>query len=612
MELKKLPFLEPFFNGFSSSKRKIFSSFSLGVGSSLLILSLIYLYAPVDISLFQPLFQGFGSSSSSAPITTSTNSGSNGWPLGDILKGSNVSSDLNLRVSTHQGNSSESSKNTTFLSSNGGEQNMHKVNLPEVSNKSSFSSSNGRGEQKINAGNFTELRENGTLISKGGSVDDKTPIGSLNVTSGKESHQQQLPIDGKNTTTEVKKSDQSGDKESVINKEKAKEVTENNKVTSSNNESGISSPDKVVSTNSGNLRVLPDLNEKCDVYKGRWVRDENKPYYPPGSCPHIDKDFDCHLNGRPDGDYLRWRWQPDDCNMPSLNAIDFLERLRGKRIIFVGDSLNRNMWESLVCMLRHGVGNKSRVHERSGQTHFKGGQSLYDFRYEGYNCSVQFVSAPFLVRESFAKHANGTTETLRLDLMDKTSSAFRDADVVVFNTGHWWTHEKTSKGENYYQEGTHLYPNLDVMDAFKKALTTWGRWVDKNINANRTQVIFRGYSVTHFKGGQWNSGGKCHNESEPIFNETFLAKYPPKMKIVEDVLKQMKTPVIYMNISRLTDFRKDGHPSIFRMEYKTEEERIAAVHSQDCSHWCLPGVPDTWNELLYASLLKLGKGTWRN
>ncbi|KAI3837678.1 hypothetical protein MKW98_027037, partial [Papaver atlanticum] len=311
MELKKLPFLEPFFHGFSSGKRKIFSSFSIGVGSSLLILSLIYLYFPVDISLFQPLFQGFGSSSSTAPITTSTNSGSNGWPLGDILKGSNVSSDLNLRVNTHQGNSSESSKNTTFLNSNGGEQNTHKGNLPEVSNNSSFSSSNGKGEQKINVGNFAELRENGTLISKGGSVDDKTPIGSLNVTSsGKESQQQQQqPIDGKNTTTEVK--NQSGDKESVVNKEKAKEVTEKDKVTSSNNESGISSPD-----NSGNLRVLPDLNEKCDVYKGRWVRDENKPYYPPGSCPHIDRDFDCHLNGRPDGDYLRWRWQPDDCNMP--------------------------------------------------------------------------------------------------------------------------------------------------------------------------------------------------------------------------------------------------------------------------------------------------------
>ncbi|KAI3970473.1 hypothetical protein MKX01_024120, partial [Papaver californicum] len=314
MELKKLPFLEPFFNGFSSGKRKIFSSFSLGVGSSLLILSLIYLYAPVDISLFQPLFQGFGSSSSAAPTTATS---SNGWPLGDILKGSNVSSDLDVRVKTHQGNSSESSKNTTFLSSNGVETKTHRGNLPEVSNNSSFMSSNGGGEQKINVGNSTKVKKNGTVISEGGSFDQKTPIGNLNVTSSGKESQQQLPIDDKNSTTEVKKSiDQSGDKESVVSKEKAKEVTEKDKVASSNNGSGISSPDKVVSTNGGNLGVLPDLNEKCDVYKGRWVRDENKPYYPPGSCPHIDRDFDCHLNGRPDGDYLRWRWQPDDCNMP--------------------------------------------------------------------------------------------------------------------------------------------------------------------------------------------------------------------------------------------------------------------------------------------------------
>lgn len=70
--------------------------------------------------------------------------------------------------------------------------------------------------------------------------------------------------------------------------------------------------------------------------------------------------------------------------------------------------------------------------------------------------------------------------------------------------------------------------------------------------------------------------------------------------------------MVYLNISRLTDFRKDGHPSIYRMIYKTAEERIAAERSQDCSHWCLPGVPDTWNELLYASLLKIGKGSWKN
>ncbi|WJX62018.1 hypothetical protein P8452_47059 [Trifolium repens] len=317
--------------------------------------------------------------------------------------------------------------------------------------------------------------------------------------------------------------------------------------------------------------------EKCNIFDGNWVKDDSKPYYPLGSCPFVDRDFDCHLNGRPDSDYVKWKWKPNGCDIPSLNATDFLEKLRGQRLVFVGDSLNRNMWESM-----------------------------------DYNCSVDFVSSPFIVRESTFKGVNGTFETLRLDLMDQTTTTYHDAEIIVFNTGHWWTHEKTSKGEDYYQEGNHVYPRLKVLDAYRRALTTWARWIDKNIDPNRTHVFFRGYSVTHFRGGQWNSGGQCHKETEPINKGAHLRKYPSKMRALDYIIPKMKTPIIYMNISRMTDYRKDGHPSIYRMEYKTEAERTNAEQHQDCSHWCLPGVPDTWNELLYASLLKYGKGHWKS
>ncbi|WCJ38482.1 Protein trichome birefringence [Euphorbia peplus] len=350
--------------------------------------------------------------------------------------------------------------------------------------------------------------------------------------------------------------------------------------------------------------------ENCDIFDGRWVRDESKPYYPAGSCPHIDRDFDCHLNRRPDDGFLKWKWQPNRCDIPSFNATDFLERLRGQKLVFVGDSLNRNMWESLVCILRHSIKNKKRVYEISGRTEFKK-KGVYAFRFEDYNCTVDFVGSPFLVRESSFKTENGTIDTLRLDLMDQTTEMYHDADIIVFNTGHWWTHEKTSRGEDYYQEGNHVYSRLKVLEAYKRALKTWAKWVNKNIDSNRTQVFFRGYSVTHFRGGQWNSGGQCHKETEPIYNEKFLAKYPSKMRALELVLRDMKSPVTYLNISRLTDYRKDGHPSIYRMQYKTAEEQTAAEGSQDCSHWCLPGVPDSWNDLLYASLLKAGRGSWR-
>lgn len=365
-------------------------------------------------------------------------------------------------------------------------------------------------------------------------------------------------------------------------------------------------------SDSGPKKAMGEFSDKCNIFNGGWVRDEREvPFYPAGSCPYIDNDFNCHQNGRPDNDFLRWRWQPNDCNIPRLNGTDFLARLRGKRLLFVGDSLNRNMWESLVCILRHSVKRKDTVYEASGRHNFKT-SGYYSFRFEDYNCSVDFVRSPFLVREVNFKNANGSDdERLKLDLLDETTSAYREADIIVFNTGHWWTHEKTSRGIDYYQEGDYVYPVLKVMEAYKKALTTWATWLDKNINSSRTQVVFRGYSLTHFRGGQWNSGGQCHKETEPIFNETFLAKYPSKMRALERVLEKMKTPVIYLNISRLTDYRKDGHPSIYRKVYDTVEEQIAAETSQDCSHWCLPGIPDSWNELLYASLLINGRGSWR-
>jgi len=58
------------------------------------------------------------------------------------------------------------------------------------------------------------------------------------------------------------------------------------------------------------------MERECDIFDGRWVRDEKLPYYPPGSCPLIDRDFNCHLNGRPDTGFYSWRWQPNGCYIP--------------------------------------------------------------------------------------------------------------------------------------------------------------------------------------------------------------------------------------------------------------------------------------------------------
>ncbi|XP_050140176.1 protein trichome birefringence-like [Malus sylvestris] len=348
------------------------------------------------------------------------------------------------------------------------------------------------------------------------------------------------------------------------------------------------------------------LTNGCDIFDGRWVRDDSYPLYAPGSCPWIDEPFDCFLNGRPDNGYERYRWQPKRCNIPRLNGKKMLRLLTGKRLVFVGDSLNRNMWESLLCVLRNSVDDKNKVYEVSGRQEFRT-EGSYSFVFEEYNCSVEFFQSRFLVQEWEMPEPSGSKkETLRIDLIERSSDNFKNADVLIFNTGHWWTHEKTSSGKGYYQEGSHIYGELNVDDAFRKALTTWAQWIDTNVNPKKTAVFFRGYSPSHFRGGAWNSGGHCHGETKPttsLESTEYGGEYPTNMKIFDSVLKGMKTPVNYLNITTMTDFRKDAHPSIYRKPNLTEEERKRPM-IQDCSHWCLPGVPDTWNELIYAQLLK--------
>ncbi|CAL0311150.1 unnamed protein product [Lupinus luteus] len=333
--------------------------------------------------------------------------------------------------------------------------------------------------------------------------------------------------------------------------------------------------------------------EECDLTKGYWVFDQSYPLYDKGSCPFIDEGFDCEGNGRLDRNYTKWRWKPKGCDIPRFNATKLLELIRGKRLVFVGDSINRNQWESMLCMLFGAIRDPKRVYETHGRriTKEKGN---YCFRFLDYQCTVEYYVSHFLVHESKARIGQKRRPTLRIDAIDHGSSRWRGADVLVFNTAHWWSHYKTKAGINYYQEGSFVHPRLNVSTALRKSLMTWSSWVDKHINPRKTRVFFRSSAPSHFRGGNWNSGGHCREAINPL-NETITTTYPEKDIIIEEITKQMKTPVTLLNITSLSQYRIDGHPSMYGR--KDQSSRV-----QDCSHWCLPGVPDIWNELLYYHL----------
>ena len=73
------------------------------------------------------------------------------------------------------------------------------------------------------------------------------------------------------------------------------------------------------------------------------------------------------------------------------------------------------------------------------------------------------------------------------------------------------------------------------------------------------------------------------------------------MKVVDTVLKEMQTPVYVLDITTLSEMRKDAHPSIYSGDTSTGQ-KSNPNDTPDCTHWCLPGLPDTWNQLFYTTL----------
>ncbi|XP_028547900.1 protein trichome birefringence-like 10 [Dendrobium catenatum] len=95
-------------------------------------------------------------------------------------------------------------------------------------------------------------------------------------------------------------------------------------------------------------------------------------------------------------------------------------------------------------------------------------------------------------------------------------------------------------------------------------------------------------------------------ETVPVLENSQLSlkpwsKFLKPFKNVNSVQSNEKFPKIeLLNVTKMTARRKDGHLSLFYLGPSVR----APQYRQDCSHWCLPGVPDAWNELLYTLFMR--------
>ncbi|XP_047269294.1 protein trichome birefringence-like 33 [Capsicum annuum] len=349
--------------------------------------------------------------------------------------------------------------------------------------------------------------------------------------------------------------------------------------------------------------AIGEGDKECNLFSGKWMWDEiNRPLYNESECPYLLPQVTCQEYGRPDKEYLYWRWQPD-CIIPRFNASLMLESLRGKRMMYVGDSLNRGQYISMICLIHKVIPNDAKsLHEVDSFTIFTA---------KDYNATIEFYWAPFLLESNAdnpGKH-RVPNRIVRKNSIDIHGKHWKGVDIMVFNTYIWWMSGLTVKILNgTFDDNIKDIVDVPTNDAYRMGMKNLLRWINQNMDPKRNRVFFTSMSPSHAWSKEWggDQNGSCYNQKKLIDDPNYWGSDSRKsiMQVIGEEFDKSNFPIIFLNITQLSMSRRDAHTSIYKKRWGplSPKEKANPSSYADCIHWCLPGLQDVWNELLFAKL----------
>ncbi|XP_062091178.1 protein trichome birefringence-like 16 [Humulus lupulus] len=446
----------------------------------------------------------------------------------------------------------------------------------------------------------TENEEIGNQVTENGKTEtENKEIGNEKTEMNESVVRKELEEKGKEKKEHEENEKKAAPAGPVKGSSKSSKIMSSNYLSLPNVNNGSTPTDLFGGKNGENLKDH-SVNQACNYGNGKWVVDHNRSLYSGFGCKQwLSEMWACRMTRRTDFAYEKLRWQPKDCQLEEFEGSKFLKRMQNKTLAFVGDSLGRQQFQSLMCMVTGGNERNDviDVGEEYGiaRAHGNARPSGWAYRFPSTNTTILYYwSASLCYIEPMDKSNPNTDYAMHLD----RPAAFlvqniHRFDVLVLNTGHHWNRGKLNANRwvMHVRGARNTDKNIQIIwKARNLTVHSIIKWVNSQLpKYPNLEVFYRSISPRHFVGGEWNTGGSCDNTT-PMSIGKEVDRDESSDSVAAAAVKG--TGVKLLDITDLSQVRDEAHISWFR----------SSTGSSDCLHWCLPGLPDTWNEILFAQL----------
>ncbi|KAK4343592.1 hypothetical protein RND71_036686 [Anisodus tanguticus] len=163
--------------------------------------------------------------------------------------------------------------------------------------------------------------------------------------------------------------------------------------------------------------------------------------------------------------------------------------------------------------------------------------------------------------------------------IEKHGKNWKNVDYLVFNTYIWWINifsMKVLRGS--FDEAATEYDEIERPVAYRRVLT-------KQCGYKSHQSLLHEHVSSTY-------------QSVGTDRRLFV--------VAANVTQSISVPVYFLNITTLSEYRKDAHTSVHTIgqgKMLSPEQQADPATYADCIHLCLPVLPDTWNKFLYSRIL---------